>query len=326
MKLFGPKRLSAPDFLKLVRNMLEAAKVRHTHEDNTIGIPFGTDDCGLTKIEVQELDIRTHDGLDLDLIVYISTDYSAVWSELPLQHLCNFNAMAGLSGLLVVDGKVLLGSRLPVFRNEKELVAYADLVMLTALLQPIWNHRMLAMYTDTEERLPQIASVVGDADAGPMWEESDLKGIATRFIQHGLFANAFGSALTAEFPWPPGSRAAFSGGDTCLFSMETTRNPILGDGMFYKLEFPSSLPPNDLPKITMAMNVDEWGGTDAAPFFGAWCPSRSGPRIAFVGFMPNALRHLSLHQSVAAWCLTRWRASASLWYEAVVRVRRRQTR
>jgi hypothetical protein len=268
-----------------------------------------------TCIRFADQNLQTHDGLWLDQIVSVHTDVPGL-EKSTADFLCAMNALAGLSALVQVNGCVSLVSRVPIYRGENAVREYAHLIASTAMVQSVWL-RQFGAYVQSAGSANMTPPDFPQFDDPCRWGKTDFQAIADLLRQRQMASTDGETGMASEFPWEAGAVSAMFHHRTSLFEMCASRNPLLGNGIFYKLELPAVFEEKEVPLIAAAMNVGELNATDAPPFFGAWCAAKDGGRIAFVGFQPNFLRSIGMHTSVAFWSLARSAMSKELLEEAV---------
>ncbi|MBM4220587.1 MAG: hypothetical protein FJ170_01420 [Gammaproteobacteria bacterium] len=66
-------------------------------------------------------------------------------------------------------------------------------------------------------------------------------------------------------------------------------HPVVGAGLFCKLELPVRFRKQRLAGLVDALNRFEWNAIDGPPLLGAWASHISTGRVAYVSFLPNYL-------------------------------------
>jgi hypothetical protein len=142
-------------------------------------------------------------------------------------------------------------------------------------------------------------------DRASLWGASEFEAVVERLANTGFLANASARGLTAEFPWELGAVSAMEGPRTSLLTMSSEEpHPVLGAGLFCKLELPVALTGDEGPAIINDLNERELSTSDAPPSFGAWCLSPEG-RPAYVTFVPNLLHRFKIEHNLAVWMVFR---------------------
>ena len=120
----------------------------------------------------------------------------------------------------------------------------------------------------------------------------------------------------------PGAFSAALGDQTALLTFNNSeRHPSLGNGLFFKLQLPTTIDTSELPGLANRLNVAELEAIDAPPSFGAWCADTRTSSLVFVGFWPNVLRCLrGTVANISAWMLHRTRHAQILLAREVMAV------
>lgn len=215
------------------------------------------------------------------------------------QTMSAFNAFAALGALYQDGAKLLIGSRLTIYEDERAwrtvhlpLLAYTVICGSEAILGGI--RRGL-----TNEKPHPEPSV---------WTPQDLS-LVEGDLSQLCFCNAGGLGLTAEFGLSDGAYSAMAGNRrTALFQMIADQpHPELGGGLFCLLQMPHRVTDQaQLHRILQQLNRTEMAAKDLPPHFGAWCPGKMGNNPAYVSFLPNALHPVSgIALNQAIWALNR---------------------
>jgi hypothetical protein len=305
--MFTRKKVKADFPLDAVMSIIQACNFKPKRNGDSVILQSNTLE---TDIRVSGCNLETNDGLHLEQVVSICAEVPS-FAEFTPSELSALNAFAGLSALVRVGSKTLFVSRLPVYRGETAIGGYVGLVALTAMMQSIWL-KQLAAYLRLDAPRGCLQSELPGSSDSCYWGHADFQVIKGMLRQRGSYSNHANSGLTSEFPWEPDAVSAILDHRTSLFEMTPSENPLLGNGVLYKLELPAVFPDAEVDLIAAALNESEWLATDAAPFFGAWCSAKRGGRVAFVGFLPNASKEFDIHANVAMWSRARSATSRML--------------
>jgi hypothetical protein len=257
-----------------------------------------------TQIQATQCEQECPSGLKLDQMVRVQTVLPNSREFTPAD-LASLNRLAGMSGLVQTGGNVSLVSRIPIFRGEETTT---DFIAIVALTQSFWWRQTGVRIN--RGNLDEWLSAMPLSNDACSWGADDFRSVGDLLRGHRIAAMEGKDWLTAEFPWEAGAGSATY---RSLFEMRATRNPLLGNGLFYKLELPVVFEEKDTAHAAAVANEDEASATDTLPFVGAWCQANDSERIAFVGFLPNCVRSVIMHASFALWNAARSAELRDVW-------------
>jgi hypothetical protein len=82
-------------------------------------------------------------------------------------------------------------------------------------------------------------------------------------------------------------------------------HPVVGNGLFFRLDLPLTLEREQLPAYSNYLNVIETTGVDTSPSFGAWCSQLDNATLSYVGFWPNRMYKAGTIANISSWCKLR---------------------
>ena len=232
------------------------------------GISFATG-YGHTYIDVIPVRRRTNDGFEVEAVVKTRTEFTN--QNLPLEDeaFALFNAFASFGALMrdPDSGRIIVGSRLTAYAGDSDIWRlHMRLVAFGSILQG--DTLISGMVKTLGGQVAPIA--LADWDKPCLWGREDFEGAAGYFNQRRFLASGSDGGMTVEFPWEPGAMSAMAGHQTSLMQFRSdTPHPILGNGLFFRLDLPVQLEADRLPKMAKLLNQYEWAAIDAPPFFGA---------------------------------------------------------
>ncbi|MGD2272726.1 MAG: hypothetical protein PVI06_20180 [Desulfobacterales bacterium] len=269
---------------------------------------------GETTLLVDSKKITTVDGAEISDIVTISTDLPDTFNFITDEQIAVLNAMSALSALMrdTKRGRLCIGSRLTSFRHDNDTWRlYTPLVCTAALLQADLLIKIIRNTPDLKTK--EGFACLFQSEEPSKWNEQEFERAAAVFERLGIFANAGSQGLTAEFPWGVGASSATFGHETSLLTLQANMpHPVLGHGLFYKLELPVQLDESALFDLCNRVNLFELYAVDAPPFFGAWCCNLNAGHLAHVGFWPNVLYLSGTALNIAVWMIHRSKIVHSL--------------
>lgn len=288
--------------LDVIAAMVESAVGKAVRGPNRIAFNgFG----GVTTIDVVPVHQKTPDRQEVEAVVRISTELGMQDFPFDERMFALINTMTSFGALFrdPKTGRVIIGSRISVYRGDDVWRLYAPLVAFSALLQ-------------AETLLKSLAQQIGGKQVEPMqlpghdepsqWSRKDFEATAQQLSSRNLLANGGDGGMTVEFPWEPGAVSAIGGQRTSLLQCRSdTPHPLLGNGLFYKLDLPVRFGETQLPKLASQLNLHEWSGVDAVPFFGAWCSNLESGLLTFAGFWPNLMYQPGTVSNIAVWMMHR---------------------
>lgn len=211
------------------------------------------------------------------------------------------NTMAGLSALIREERTHHLFLANAVCCNDDEIEAW------NAIYKPLI---VFSSFSQVELLLATLKNVFGmgepfdlpKKDEPSYWGTQEFEHAEISLQQANLMANAGRNGLTVEFPFESGGMSAVLGDKTSLLQLQADMpHPVLGNGMFFKLELPIEPDKTKQDNLCAQLNRFEFNATDAPPFFGAWCVNNNSGGLAFVGFWPNVLYRKGNALNVAVW-------------------------
>lgn len=286
------------------------------------GISFATG-IGQTRIEVIPVHHETSHGHEIEAVIKIRTELlhefeavikarnEPVSQSSPMddeEKLSLFNALASFGALLrdPDTGRLVVASRLSAFAGDSaSWRLYVPLVAFGSMLQGESIIKGIAKFLDYIEAAPMV---LPDSEKPCFWGRQDFEGSERLLDQQGFIANGDAGGMTVEFPWEQGALSSIVGHSTSLVQFFSDQpHPILGNGLFFKLDLPVQFEPERLTRTANLLNLWEWKTVDAPPFFGAWCNDKKSGLLSHVGFWPNAMYQSGTVTNIAIWMMHRTR-------------------
>jgi hypothetical protein len=255
-----------------------------------------------TEVNVEPQHLRAIDGLIVEETIRIRTVFDSSF-RLSAQDIAGINRMAAASAVMIdpVTGEVQIVSKFHNYSGyDDSLRFYAGLGAMSAVTHDV----SLCALANVEIR-GGYANVIEPSGNNSRWGQADLNS-ALEFLNGFSFANGGPTELTAELAWGEGAISAMFGDQTSLLTLSTHEpHPILGNGLFYKLELPLVFESERQIEVANALNVAEWNSYDTPPLFGAWSTVPDRGTVAFVGFLPNLVWFTDSATWVSAWLANR---------------------
>lgn len=306
---------STPTPLDQIAAIVQGGVGTVTREDSVVS--FVTR-AGPTHIRWRSVNYKTADGLEVSAVIDIRTVIAQELDGLTDEQISVVNTVASLGAMLrdSSSGNLVVASRLSAYAGDDAawslyvpLVAFAGILQADTLLRS--SAQMLGAQVDKFD--------FPDGAGSSRWTATDFESTVTQLEKRKLLANGGAGGLTVEFPWERGAVSALAGHKTSLLTCQADEpHPMLGSGLFYKLELPVQFDQKSVAKIAGALNREELALVDGVPFFGAWCSQISTGRVAFVGFWPNFMYRQGTVSNIAVWM-----AHRSNWARRVIESQRR---
>ena len=311
-KLFGKQ--DEPGSLVPLDKIAESIEISVVDVKRTpSGLTFRSD-LGETSVSISPRHIKCVDGAEVSEIVSIKTVLPEKLSFIDKSQIAFFNTVAALSALMIDEksGQVSVASRLSVYKDyEQTWRLFGPLVSYSAILQA---DSVLGVFRQAfaQEQQTEEGEITESNDPS-RWTEKEFEHAHAMLESMGVFANDSPDGLTAEFPWEPGGFSAVAGHQTSLMMLQANMpHPVLGNGLFFKLELPLQFEETEVVDLSNRMNFAELNAIDSPPFFGAWCTKKESGRLAFVGFWPNLLYQPGTAQNIASWLMHRSQISKAM--------------
>lgn len=307
-RLFGNRGKTRNLYLDIIEGFIKS-NGNKVHRDKN-GLYFKTI-LWKTSVSFVEKNVQTIDREEISDVIYIKTNLREEFYKLDEQKIAFLNAFAVFSAIIKDEdsGTFFAGSRLTTYKNdEKDIInLYAVLAGFSALLQVDSFHNSISCSLPEQDRQQhRNYKTLPKANLPSQWGEDDFEYVQSMLEMRGIFANADQKGLTAEFPWGSEGFSAIKDDKTSLFTLQSDMpHPILGNGLFLKLELPLSFDETKVAKISNRLNIAEMNAIDSVPFFGAWCGQINNSRLAFVGFYPNLMYKHGIALNIATWMLCR---------------------
>lgn len=295
--ILDPQPFGIP--LDSLQAALEAGHLLVHREGNSI---VGRHEGGLvTRVLVERPDDFHSELGTVKAVILVQTELPAELGSLlrAPEHLAVFNPMTTLGALTNDDGKLVLSSRIVVYKEENAWDLQALLIigaalsgaptMLNAIHQTLSRQRDDSTETESE------------------WSDEDMD-VVRSYLSKFSVCTAGHGGLTAEFSLRDGELSAADGAKrTALWRMMTEQPHPSGAGLFTLLEMPHRIPDKaQLAWMLDRLNNIEMQPGDQPPHIGAWCPGTLGDNPAYVTFLPNFLHsHSGIAVNVSFWAMSR---------------------
>lgn len=279
-------------------------------EETASGLTFASH-LGETSISVLPRHISCLDGEQVSEVIHIKTPLPELKGALSKSQIALINTMAGLSALAIDEesGQLFIANRLSVFKGyEDAWRLFVPLVSISALLQAdsvysIIRHVYSQQQQTGEDDIPE-------SKEPSCWGKNEFEQTQAMLENMNLLATTGPEGITAEFPWELGGISAAAGHQTSLMLLRADMpHPVLGNGLFYRLDLPTQFEETDVIDLSNRMNLAELEAADSPPFFGAWCSMIDTGRLSFAGFWPNMLYCPGTAANIASWLGHRSRIS-----------------
>jgi len=206
------------------------------------------------------------------------------------------NSFAALGALCYENGNAYIGSRLTIYGAED--AAWKSL------------HLPFLLFTTILGAEAQLGGLRRALSKEPVrggrsaWSEDDFAPVVA-LLSRSSVCTSGGLGVTAEFPLKPGeTTAAFGSQSTALFQLIGDQpHPEVGGGLFSLLQLPHNInEENRLIQVCAHLNKSEMEAKDLPPHFGAWCPSNTGNRLAYVSYFGNPFHKIPrVAVNIAIW-------------------------
>lgn len=255
--------------------------------------------CGQTTIQATPVGVTTVDGFFIPDRIDMRTRHFVPKELLTDAQIAALNTRA-TTGALIRDGDssgLVVVSSVTLFEGDEESLhnLYAPMVVWGAL-----HH--------SYHGVPPDHSIEKHAPASnrSYWDAGEFQAATSGLLDAGFYSSAGPTGLSVEFPWEAGGASALLGDVTSLLTFQSNLiYPVMGRGLFFKLELPVRINSARLIRLANHLNRLEASGTDVPPLFGAWCHTAATSHLAHVGFWPNALYRPGITLNIAAWMKNR---------------------